>query len=73
MLCFFQFNELLPNVYVNFKAHLSQTKNKKSIEYIVFYNAGGFWNLLIKWLEDGRTKTLEEMSAIVNEVLNLKQ
>jgi AcrR family transcriptional regulator len=69
----FQFNKLLPNVYINYKAHLLQTKDKKSIEYVAFYNAGGFWNLLIKWLEDGCVKTPENMSAIVNEVLNLKQ
>lgn len=69
----FKFNELLPSVYVNYKAHLLQTKDKKSMEYVAFYNAGGFWNLLIKWLEDGCKKTPEEMSTIVSEVLNLKQ
>jgi len=69
----FRFNNLLPSVYINYKAHLLQTKDEKSIEYVAFYNAGGFWNLLIKWLEDGCEKTKEEMSAIVNEVLNLKQ
>lgn len=69
----FQFNELLPNIYVKYKAHLLQTKDKKSIEYVAIYNAGGFWNLLIRWLEDGCTKTPEDMSAIVNEVLNFKQ
>lgn len=68
----FGFNELLPNIYVNYKAHLLQTKDKKSIEYLAFYNAGGFWNLLFKWLEDGCTKTPGEMSVIVSEVLNLK-
>jgi AcrR family transcriptional regulator len=69
----FKFNELLPNVYVKHKAQLLKTKDRKNIEYVAFYNAGGFWNLLIKWLEDGCAKSPEDMSAIVNEVLNLKQ
>lgn len=69
----FQFNKLLPSVYINYKAHLLHTRDEKNIEYVAFYNAGGFWNLLINWLEDGCEKTPEEMSAIVNEVLNLKQ
>ncbi|OPJ65144.1 TetR/AcrR family transcriptional regulator [Clostridium oryzae] len=69
----FKFNELLPKVYVKYKAHLLETKDKKSIEYVAFYNAGGFWNLLIKWLEDGCKKTPEDMAEVVNEVLNLKK
>lgn len=67
----FKFNELLPTVYVKYKAHMLQTKDTKSIEYVAFYNAGGFWNLLIKWLEDDCAKTPGEMAAIVNEIMNL--
>lgn len=69
----FQFNRLLPEVYVNYKSHLLQVKDKTSIKYVAFYNAGGFWNLLIKWIEDGCVKTPEDMSRIVSEVANLKQ
>lgn len=72
-LLLFRFNKLLPDIYTKYKSHMLHLEDKLSIEYVAIYNAGGFWNLLIKWLEDGCVKTPEDMAAIVSEVMNLKQ
>lgn len=42
-------------------------------EYFLAYNIGGFWNLLIKWLDDDCKKTPEQLAEIVEQIFLLRQ
>ena len=66
-----QFNKLLPQIYLRYKAFLLDTKDKTEIEYIAYFNAGGFFNLLVKWLENECKNSPEEMVEIINNFYNL--
>lgn len=39
--------------------------NNKNRLFILAYHIGGFWNLLIMWLEDGCQKSVAELSEMV--------
>ena len=42
-------------------------------EYILAYHIGGFWNLLVKWLEGDCRKTPEQMGEIVVQMFSAQQ
>lgn len=37
--------------------------------YELYYQAGGFWNVTIRWLEGGAKESLEEMARIIGEIM----
>ena len=41
-------------------------------EYLLAYNIGGFWNLMIKWLADDCRKSPDQMAEIVKKVFQLQ-
>ncbi|MDR0963288.1 MAG: TetR/AcrR family transcriptional regulator [Clostridium sp.] len=43
----------------------------EDFDYVIAYYAGGFWNLLAKWLSDECKKTPAEMASIAADVLNV--
>ena len=65
----------LVELNILFPKYQKQLANQEELqmgnrEYILAYNIGGFWNLLIKWLEDGCKKTPEQMAVIVEQVFS---
>jgi len=69
---------LLPDFSVIFNecwkrfASLEELQQENS-EYCLAYHTGGFWNLLIKWLEEDCRNTSEQMGEIIENILLAKQ
>ena len=42
-------------------------------DFLLAYHIGGFWNLLIKWLDDNCNNTPEQMAEIVEQVFLFQQ
>ena len=40
-----------------------------TLEYVLAFSAGGFWNMIIKWVHDGAKKTPNEMAEFINIIL----
>ncbi|MDR0964145.1 MAG: TetR/AcrR family transcriptional regulator [Clostridium sp.] len=52
--------------------HLDQFHHHgEDFDYVMAYYAGGFLNLLAKWLSDGCKKTPAEMASIAADILNV--
>jgi len=64
-----KYNEYLPVVYNLFKGHLNEYGSPDRLEYVLAFSAGGFWNMLAKWLDDGAQKSPEELAEIVRSAL----
>ncbi|SHJ22383.1 transcriptional regulator, TetR family [Clostridium cavendishii DSM 21758] len=65
-LLFEKYNEFLPKI----RDAVNDSKYDEMInsEYIMAFSAGGYCNLLFKWLSDGAKKSPEEMSEIFLQV-----
>lgn len=61
-----KFNEYLPAINEVF---LSNPEYKNKSKYELVYQAGGFWNVTARWLEDGAKETAEEMAAVVGSIM----
>ncbi|EWH21642.1 TetR/AcrR family transcriptional regulator [Bacillus haynesii] len=65
-----KYNELLPDLHKKFKEATFHFKSKIDLEYGLSFSAGGFWNILSKWFERGRKETPEEMSHILQGIVD---
>jgi AcrR family transcriptional regulator len=65
----------LTNIFSEFHCkyhHLDNShRHGEDFDYVMAYYAGGFWNLLAKWLSDECKKTPAEMASIAADVLNV--
>ncbi|AGK95507.1 TetR/AcrR family transcriptional regulator [Clostridium pasteurianum] len=64
-----KYNEHLPDLHKQFKDDYGKYKDNSILEYLLAFSAGGFWNMLIKWVKDGAKKTPDEMADIVTLML----
>lgn len=66
------FNQLLPSVHnlikERFNGILSITHGD-DIGYIFAFNMGGFWNILIKWIDENFSKTPVQLAEIVSKLM----
>lgn len=65
-LALLKFNEYLPELNELF---LSKPAYRNKSNYELAYQAGGFWNVTIRWLNDGGKETSEEMAAIMSSIM----
>lgn len=64
-----KYNEYLPMIHEKVKGNnFDETKEK--LEYVLTFSAGGFWNMLIKWVNGGGDKTPEEMARLVDMIMS---
>ena len=64
---------LLPDfnlIFTKFQEQFAEPEELRmeNREYLLAYNIGGFWNLLIKWLADDCRKSPAQMAEIVKKV-----
>lgn len=67
-----KFNELLPSIHSLVEEKFIDgyfASDDEDIEYIFAFNTGGFWNILIKWINEGFEKTPMEITEIVNKLM----
>ena len=65
-----KYNELLPGLHEKFIEDTFHFKNQISLEYGLAFSAGGFWNILSRWFERGRKESPEEMSDILQGIID---
>lgn len=61
--------ECLPGVYSELKGDPGEYDNREQMECALAFSAGGFWNLLSRWLDRGARESPEEMADIARAVL----
>ena len=66
-----ELNIFMPKYHYQFT--VPEKLQVKNGDYILAYNIGGFWNLLIKWLANDCKKTPEQMAEIVVQVFSAPQ
>jgi len=64
------FNQYLPSTYQFYKADRAEYDNDIEKSYALLFSAGGFWNVLVGWLNSETTLSPQEMSKIVTKALN---
>ncbi len=65
-----QWNMILPKIHAQLLSKLTdfpKTKNAKSLEYLLSFNVGGTFNMVIKWIDEGMTLSPSELADIVEE------
>lgn len=68
-----QWTEILPSIHELFKDKLTnfpQTTTKESLDYLLTFNVGGTFNIIIKWINDGMILSPDELSDIINNTIN---
>lgn len=65
-----KYNQYLPIIHKEFKHSTKQCQSNNTLEYVLAFSAGGFWNMLIKWVHEGAVKTPDEMAELVNVMLH---
>lgn len=64
-----KWNVYLPIIYDLFLDRIVKfpdTKSKTSLEYLLAFNAGGVFNMVIKWIDDGMVLTPSELADITD-------
>ena len=62
-------NKQLPLIYDYFNTQRYEYGDTMSSRYVLAYSAGGFWNMLVLWLEEDTPKTPEALSEIIENAL----
>ncbi|MBF4691876.1 TetR/AcrR family transcriptional regulator [Fusibacter ferrireducens] len=62
-------NKQLPLIYDYFKTQRYEFGDVESTRYALAYSAGGFWNMLVLWLEEDTPKTPEALSEIIAKAI----
>lgn len=60
-----KYNEFLPAIYQLYKGNNDEFNNAAELDYAIRFSAGGFWNILAKWLKSDTSQTPIEMSEII--------
>lgn len=65
-----QWNVILPIIHTQMLdkiKHFPQTKSPEALEYLLAFNAGGTFNMIIKWIDSGMEMSPDELANIVEE------
>lgn len=67
-LLLYELNRLFPHYHI--KYHLGEDLYAPfDMEYALSYHVGGFWNVLVLWLDNSMDRTPEELAAMVAHML----
>ena len=75
LLVFFtcKFNKRVPDIFKEITSITNyQEIDEEFYQYQMHYIAGGIWNLLLKWIEDGAIKPPHEMALIFKSLFDFK-
>lgn len=73
MLGFFleQWNIALPHIHelmLNKIVDFPHTSTPKQLKYLLAFNIGGTWNILMNWIQEGMTETPAQLADMISEV-----
>ena len=66
-----QWNTVLPHIHelmLDKIADFPHTSTPKQLEYLLAFNVGGTWNILMKWIREGMTQSPAELAEIISTV-----
>lgn len=64
-------NDFIPDVYDIFKGNLKEYDSEEDLRYALAFSAGGFWNMLSLWLEDGNVKSPQQLSKVIRDAIRV--
>ncbi|MBI9013512.1 MAG: hypothetical protein JEZ08_14865 [Clostridiales bacterium] len=64
-------NKQLPTIYDYFKGSSNEYGTDEKTRYALAFSAGGFWNMMVIWLEDGASMTPKDLSEIVEDSIRV--
>jgi AcrR family transcriptional regulator len=62
-------NEFIPDVYNIFKGNLHEYACEDDLKYALAFSTGGYWNMLSIWLQDGATKSPNELAKVIQDAI----
>lgn len=65
-----KWNEVLPHVhalYADTLKRFPKTSSETALAYLLTFNSGGVYNIVMKWIEDGMTLSPDELADLVME------
>lgn len=63
-----QFNDILPQLHISVKNKFHYQINDEYMIFALYYNTGGFLNILMKWIEGGCTESTDELVSSFIEI-----
>lgn len=63
-----QFNDILPQLHNSVKNKFHYQINDEYMIFALYYNTGGFLNILMKWIEGGCTESTDELVSSFIEI-----
>jgi len=64
-----EFSRYLPYIHEVVQGNDVNYGGSEELSYAMTFGAGGFWNLLSQWLEEGAVKSPDEMAKIAKNIL----
>lgn len=50
--------------------HFPQTENQLELDYLLTFNVGGVFNIVMKWIDDGMEQSPDELADTIEKVVN---
>lgn len=63
------FNDLLPSIHALIEPKFQGNFEAENIEYVFAFNTGGFWNILVKWIDGDFNHSPADMARIVHNLM----
>lgn len=65
-----EYDRYLPYVHRKVLGDSENYGGQNELTYALVFSAGGFWNMLSCWLDEGATKSSDEMAVMVQNILD---
>jgi len=64
-----KYDAFLPNIHNLLQNNCFKKYTQENFHYAIAYNVGGYWYVLVKWLEEGAIKSPEEMASLIRHFI----
>jgi len=65
-----EYNRYLPYIHREVLGDTADFGGQDEMTYALLFSAGGFWNILSRWLDEDAEKSSDEMTATIQNILN---
>ena len=65
-----RYNQYLPMIHKEVNKNKKEAFNGRMLEYVLAFSAGGFWNMLVKWIHEGAKETPDDMALLIGTILS---
>ncbi|WP_025689719.1 TetR-like C-terminal domain-containing protein [Paenibacillus zanthoxyli] len=64
-----KYNQYLPVIHRTVVPLTEPGPNTEKAKYIMAFSAGGFWNILVQWIQEDPRHTPEQMAKLVSMII----